>query len=68
MSHPSGPLSGLRVLEFSGIGPGPHVAMLLAEGWRPGHEALLVAAVDTFGWAADRRRVQSFVVSVNAAE
>lgn len=35
------------------------VAMLLAEGWRPGHEALLVAAVDTFGWAADRRRVQN---------
>lgn len=34
------------------------VAVLLAEGWRPGHEALLVAAVDTFGWAADRRRVQ----------
>ena len=34
------------------------VAMLLADGWRPGHEALLVAAVDTFGWAADRRRVQ----------
>ncbi len=31
MSHPSGPLSGLRVLEFSGIGPGPHVAMLLAD-------------------------------------
>jgi alpha-methylacyl-CoA racemase len=25
-----GPLSGLRVLEFSGIGPGPHAAMLLA--------------------------------------
>ena len=25
-----GPLSGLRVLEFAGIGPGPHVAMLLA--------------------------------------
>ncbi|WP_379923411.1 CaiB/BaiF CoA transferase family protein [Erythrobacter sp. R86502] len=31
MSHPSGPLAGLRVLEFSGIGPGPHVAMLLAD-------------------------------------
>jgi len=31
------------------------VAVLLAEGWRPGHEALLVAAVDTFGWAAERR-------------
>src|SRR3954471_6177494 len=26
----SGPLSGLRVMEFVGIGPGPHVAMLLA--------------------------------------
>ncbi|MET0386695.1 MAG: CaiB/BaiF CoA-transferase family protein [Polyangiales bacterium] len=25
-----GPLSGLRVVEFAGIGPGPHVAMLLA--------------------------------------
>jgi len=31
MSQPTGPLSGLRVLEFSGIGPGPHVAMLLAD-------------------------------------
>lgn len=27
----SGPLVGLRVLEFSGIGPGPHVGMLLAD-------------------------------------
>src|ERR1700741_3262753 len=26
----SGPLSGLRVMEFAGIGPGPHAAMLLA--------------------------------------
>lgn len=26
-----GPLTGLRVIEFSGIGPGPHVAMLLAD-------------------------------------
>ena len=31
MSQSSGPLSGLRVLEFAGIGPGPHVAMLLAD-------------------------------------
>lgn len=31
MSQPTGPLSGLRVIEFSGIGPGPHVAMLLAD-------------------------------------
>lgn len=33
------------------------VAILLAEGWRPGHEALLVAAIDVFDWANDRRRV-----------
>lgn len=33
------------------------VALLLAEGWRPGHEALFVAAIDVFGWANDRRRV-----------
>lgn len=26
-----GPLAGLRVVEFAGIGPGPHVAMLLAD-------------------------------------
>jgi alpha-methylacyl-CoA racemase len=31
MNQPAGPLSGLRVIEFSGIGPGPHVAMLLAD-------------------------------------
>jgi alpha-methylacyl-CoA racemase len=31
MNQSQGPLSGLRVLEFAGIGPGPHVAMLLAD-------------------------------------
>ena len=31
MSQPSGPLTGLKVIEFAGIGPGPHVAMLLAD-------------------------------------
>ena len=31
MNQPSGPLTGLKVIEFSGIGPGPHVAMLLAD-------------------------------------
>ena len=31
MSDHQGPLSGLRVIEFAGIGPGPHVAMLLAD-------------------------------------
>lgn len=27
----AGPLSGLRVVEFTGLGPGPHAAMLLAD-------------------------------------
>ena len=31
MSDATGPLKGLKVIEFSGIGPGPHVAMLLAD-------------------------------------
>lgn len=31
MSNSAGPLAGLKVIEFSGIGPGPHVAMLLAD-------------------------------------
>lgn len=31
MNGQSGPLVGLKVIEFSGIGPGPHVAMLLAD-------------------------------------
>lgn len=31
MSEASGPLKGLKVMEFAGIGPGPHVAMLLAD-------------------------------------
>nr|WP_315393535.1 tetratricopeptide repeat protein [uncultured Duganella sp.] len=36
-----------------------HVADLLAEGWRPGHDTLLEAAVKTFGWHTDRRRMQA---------
>nr|WP_298925282.1 CaiB/BaiF CoA-transferase family protein [uncultured Erythrobacter sp.] len=31
MTNIAGPLSGLKVIEFAGIGPGPHVAMLLAD-------------------------------------
>jgi alpha-methylacyl-CoA racemase len=31
MSQANGPLAGLKVVEFAGIGPGPHVAMLLAD-------------------------------------
>src|ERR1051325_9450855 len=29
-SRRRGPLSGVRVMEFAGIGPGPHAAMLLS--------------------------------------
>ena len=35
------------------------IANLLAEGWRPGHEQLLVAATNAFEWESDRRRVQA---------
>jgi alpha-methylacyl-CoA racemase len=39
-----GPLSGLRVVEFAGIGPAPFAAMLradvLIEGHRPGTDLL----------------------------
>lgn len=31
MAAPSGPLSGVRVVELAGIGPGPHAAMVLAD-------------------------------------
>lgn len=43
----NGPLTGLKVVEFQGIGPGPHVAMLLADLGaevvrieRPGHQPM----------------------------
>jgi len=29
--HRTGPLAGLRVVEFSGIGPGPHCVMLVSD-------------------------------------
>ncbi len=37
-----------------------HVARTLAAGWRPGHEALLVAAARVFNWNQDRRGLVRF--------
>lgn len=51
-----GPLAGLRVLEFAGIGPGPHCAMLLAD---MGAEVLRIEREGGNGWpnpVADRGR------------
>ncbi|MBU2331571.1 MAG: CoA transferase, partial [Gammaproteobacteria bacterium] len=42
-----GPLQGLRVLEFAGIGPGPHCAMLLAD---MGAEVLRIEREGGNGW------------------
>lgn len=32
-----------------------HIAWVLADGWRPGHEVLFPAASGVFGWEGDRR-------------
>ena len=42
-----GPLSGIRVVEFAGIGPGPHCAMLLAD---LGAEVLRIDRPGGNGW------------------
>ena len=53
-SRPSGPLSGIRIVEFAGIGPGPFGSMLLAD---MGAEVItLVRAGQTPRGAAARGR------------
>ena len=43
----TGPLAGVRVVEFSGIGPGPHCAMLLSD---LGAEVLRIDRAGGNGW------------------
>ncbi|SDR82238.1 alpha-methylacyl-CoA racemase [Halopseudomonas litoralis] len=45
--HNGGPLAGLRVLEFAGIGPGPHCAMQLAD---MGADVLRIERPGGNGW------------------
>ncbi len=58
---PSGPLSGLKVVEFAGIGPGPHCAMLLSD---LGADVLRIDRPGGNGWAnpvVDRGRAVKVV-------
>lgn len=62
-----GPLTGLRVIEFSSIGPGPHCAMLLAD---MGAEVLRIDRPGGNGWPnpiVDRGRATK-VVDIRQAE
>ena len=42
------------------IGFEERLVRLLAAGWKPGHEILLVAATKAFEWSGDRRRLFEF--------
>jgi alpha-methylacyl-CoA racemase len=46
----SGPLQGVRVIEFAGIGPGPYAAMLLSD---LGAEVLRIDRAGTENWPDD---------------
>ena len=63
----AGPLGGLRVIEFSGVGPGPHCAMLLAD---LGAEVLRIDRPGGDGWPnpvveRGRHRLQLDIRSVD---
>lgn len=47
MTKQTGPLAGIRVVEFTGIGPGPHCAMLLSD---MGAEVLRIDRKGGNGW------------------
>ena len=69
MSGPqrSGPLAGIRIVEFTGIGPGPHCAMLLSD---LGAEILRIDRKGGNGWpnpVIDRGR-HSIEVDIRSEE
>lgn len=67
MTSPKGPLAGVRVVEFAGIGPGPHCAMLLSD---MGAEVLRIDREGGNGWPnaiADRGRAVAIVDIRDAA-
>ncbi|MDO7842217.1 CaiB/BaiF CoA transferase family protein [Sphingomonas immobilis] len=60
----AGPLAGVRIIEFEGLGPAPFAGMMLADHGaeviritRPGHAGLLSAIAATDVFARSRRRV-----------
>ncbi|WP_337187918.1 CaiB/BaiF CoA-transferase family protein [Phenylobacterium sp.] len=67
----SGPLSGVRIIEFAGIGPGPFCGMMLADH---GAEVIRIDRIGAKGLvaAADRdflnRSRKSFAVDLKATE
>ena len=48
MASPTGPLAGVRVVEFASIGPGPHCAMLMAD---MGAEVVRIDRPGGNGWS-----------------
>lgn len=53
-THGSGPLSGLRIIEFAGIGPGPFAGMMLAD---MGAEVILIERSADFAAASHYPRM-----------
>lgn len=53
-THGSGPLSGLRIIEFAGIGPGPFAGMMLAD---MGAEVILIERSADFAAASHYLRM-----------
>jgi alpha-methylacyl-CoA racemase len=67
MPDGAGPLSGLRVVEFASIGPGPHCAMLLSD---LGAEVLRIDRAGGNGWTnpvVDRGRATT-AIDIRTAE